>query len=756
MGLVRILLRAVTFSLCSSSLSVSLGAADVSSPPIETILETSCTSCHRPGKAKGGLDLTTREALLTGGDTGPAIVLGKAADSLMYKLVAHLDEPGMPMKADKLPAQQIATMTAWINAGAPYARTLTAPTKESAAADGHKEPHGELVVGAKDREHWAFKKLSSANAPAVVNVSWVRGDLDRFILSRLEQNKLTPAPHLPRQGLIRRLYLDLVGLPPTPDQVQTAMNNPSPEWYEELVDTLLASPHFGERWGRHWLDLARYADSDGFEGDGDRPGAYLYRDFVVRSFNDDLPYDRFVKLQVAGDQIATQDPAAVAATGFCSSGPVVIFTGGAMEGTPEERERLRYDQLDDIVSTTSSTFLGLTMGCARCHDHKFDPLPIRDYYRMTAAFIGTENKGASYIKGFTKVDEKQKAIDLKTPYSLTDQAKPVKAYLLGRGDPTKKKEELSVGFLSVLSDGSFDRWTSSSGTPIHPRVAMANWLCDVEHGAGSLLARVIVNRLWKHHFGAGLVRTPNDVGRQGEPPTHPELLDWLAHQLIANGWRLKPIHRLMLLSSTYRLGVGTPATTSAAGDRLWQRRSPQRIEAEILRDSILSVSGQLKDDLYGPPVKTWIPEEARTGRDKDFFNRPSKDGPEQWRRSLYLFIKRSIALPFGEVFDAPAASASCGNRLPSTVATQALTLMNDPFVRNQARLFAERVRNEVGDSSEARVDRAVWLALGRAPSNDERIGMVEYVRQDSMEKADKRLIDLCHLLFTLNEFIYVD
>lgn len=747
----------ILLNLCAS-LGCSLAWTQEMHPTAEDILEASCTTCHRPGKSKGGLDLTTREALLKGGDTGPAVVVGKATDSLLYRLVVHLEEPGMPMKADKLPDSRIAALAAWINHGVPYSRRLAVPANQTAAdaTAGQSEHEGERVITPEDRAHWAFKPLASAPVPSVRDRSWALNDIDRFIMRGLEERHLTPAPALARQGLVRRLHFDLVGLPPTPSQVRDALSDPSPTWYEGLVDHLLASPHFGERWGRHWLDLARHADSDGFEGDGDRPGAYLYRDFVIRSFNDDLPYDRFVKLQIAGDQLAPHDPAALAATGFCSGGPVVIFTGGAMEGTPEERERLRYDQLDDIVSTANSALLGLTVGCARCHDHKFDPLPSRDYYRQVAAFIGTENKGASYIKGFTKVDDKQKAVDLKTPYSLADQPAPVKAYLLGRGDPTKKKEELLVGFLSVLSDDpTYARWTASADGPVHPRVAMANWLCDVERGAGRLLARVIVNRLWKHHFGEGLVRTPSDVGRQGEAPTHPELLDWLAGRLIAHGWRLKPIHRLILLSNTYRLGLaaGNPPADQA---RWWSHRRPQRIEAEILRDSILAVSGQLRTTMCGPAVKAWIPEGARTGRDKDFLARPAKDGPEQWRRSIYLFIKRSVALPFAEVFDAPPASSSCGKRLPSTVATQALTLLNDPFVRNQARLFAERLRSEAGDGVEARVDHAVWLALGRAPTPDERLDLIDHLREDSQELADQRLIDLCHLLFTLNEFIYVD
>lgn len=720
----------------------------------ESILEANCTTCHRPGKTKGGLDLTTREALLKGGENGAAVIPGKAAESQLYRMVVHLEEPGMPMKKDKLPDHQIAVLAEWINKGIPYSRTLTFAS--AGKEEGRPESgNSEKIVTDADRKHWSFTPLSKNDPPSVRQPGWVNGAIDQFILAAIEKKGLTPVAPLSRLATVRRLYLDLLGLPPTLEQVDAVMSDTSPEWYAELVDRLMSNPHFGERWGRHWLDLARYSDSDGFEGDGERPGAYHYRDFVIRAINYDMPYDRFVKLQIAGDQLAPDDADAVSATGFCSAGPLVIFTGGAKEGTPEERERLRYDQLDDMVSTTNSALLGLTAGCARCHDHKFDPLPTRDYYRMMAAFIGTENKGASYIKGFTKADKNQEIIDRDKPYSLTDQPKPVKAYLLGRGDPTKKREEISVGFLSVLSDDpTFARWTKSASGTVHPRVAMANWLCDVEHGAGRLLARVMVNRLWKHHFGEGLIRTPSDVGHQGEAPTNPQLLDWLASQLIANGWHLKSIHRQILLSSTYRLGGGQEQKAiDSAEDQLWRRRRAVRLEAEVLRDSVLAVSGQLRTDMYGPSVKTWVPPEARTGRDKDYFGRPNQDGPEQWRRSIYLFIKRSLPLPFTEVFDAPAASSSCGKRLPSTVATQALTLMNDPFIRNQAKLFAERVHTEVGDSVEAQVDRAMRLALGRLPTADERFDMIAFLQQDD---GHQRLIDLCHLIFTLNEFIYVD
>jgi hypothetical protein len=588
----------------------------------------------------------------------------------------------------------------------------------------------------------------------------VRTPVDRFILNRLEAKQLALSAPLDDQRLVRRLYLDLIGLPPTPEECAAALQGGSAGWYDRLVDHLLGDQRFGERWARHWLDLARYADSDGYEADGDRPGAWHYRDFVIRAIADDMPFDRFVQLQLAGDELAPGDAEALAATGFCAGGPRILFTQGN-EGTPQEREQIRYDQLDDMVATTGSALLGLTIGCARCHDHKYDALPTRDYYRLAATFASSASAGRSFIKGKDKEGSPEVAAAAAEPFRLSDAgAIPAEAFLLGRGDPTRKKEQVTAGFLSVLSDdASFATWLGrakpAGAASTFQRTALARWMTDAEHGAGRLLARAVVNRLWQHHLGEGLARTPSDLGTQGERPTHPELLDYLASELIAGGWRLKPIHRLILLSATYRQGVAQDAAKARldGDDRLWWRRRPLRLEAEVLRDSILALGGQLDARPYGPPVKPWIPPEARTGRDKDFLPRADHDGPEQWRRSIYLFVKRSLPLPFVDVFDAPAASASCARRQVSTVPIQALILLNDPFVRNQARLFAARVRTEEGSDSAAWIERAYRLALARAPDAGERQQLAAFLNGGD---SGMRLVDLCQLLFTLNEFAYVD
>jgi cytochrome c553 len=742
--------------------AVGAPAADAAGRAAALILERSCLSCHRAERHKGGLDLGSREALLQGGDSGAAVIPGKAADSLLYRRVAHLEDPAMPQKAARLSDQEIAALGAWIDAGVPYVRPLRASASASAgdATASRETANGERMVVAEDRAHWAFRPLLRPALPPVSDAAWVRTPVDRFILNRLEAKQLTASAPLDDQRLVRRLYLDLIGLPPTPEECSAALQGGAPGWYDRLVDRLLGDQRFAERWARHWLDLARYADSDGYEGDGDRPGAWHYRDFVIRAIAEDLPFDRFVQLQLAGDELAPGDAAALAATGFCAGGPRILFTQGG-EGTPQEREQLRYDQLDDMVATTGSALLGLTIGCARCHDHKYDALPTRDYYRLAATFASSATVGRSFIKGKDKEGAPEIAAAAAEPFCLKDAGStPADAFLLGRGDPMRKKERLSAGFLTVLSDdASFATWLGQAKPPgatsTFQRAALAHWMTDAEHGAGRLLARAVVNRVWQHHLGEGLARTPSDLGTQGERPTHPELLDYLASELIAGGWRLKPIHRLIVLSATYRQGIAQDAAKARidGDDRLWWRRRPLRLEAEVLRDSILALGGKLDPSSYGPPVKPWIPPEARTGRDKDFLPRPDHDGPEQWRRSIYLFVKRSLPLPLVDVFDAPTPSASCARRQVSTVPVQALILLNDPFVRNQATLFAARVRAEAGSASADWIERAYRLALARAPEPEERQQLASFLASGD---SGKRLIDLCQLLFTLNEFAYVD
>jgi hypothetical protein len=679
------------------------------------ILEQHCVKCHDSRTHKGDLDLSTREAI-------------KTKPEAIWRSVAHLDDPHMPHKAPKLPDADLAELKKWIDGGMTYARPLKAK--------------------ASPESHWAFAPLG-------------KGSLDA----------LSKGSPVDRRTLIRRITYDLTGLPPTPGQFELGV--------EELVDGLLASPAYGERWARHWLDVARYADSSGYESDVDRKTIYTYRDAVIRALNEDVPFDAFVKWQLAGDQLAPDNPIALALTGFLACGP-------ASDTTPTDsrrnKEKYRMDELDDLVSTTGQAFLGLTVGCARCHDHKYDPISSKEYYQLVATFISTKreerplspahrrlqdfveprraalreervkalaipeeqrdilrqplnaNNGLSsslYKKhgeglkvaddavreslgdaGRAQWDELLKAAQGTAERALTiTDGEPQKAWLLGRGDVDLKTEEVRPGFFKVL-DGKRER-------DPRPRVALGDWLTDADGGAGRLLARVIVNRLWAHHFGEGIVASPNDFGIQGERPANPEPLDGLARALIEGGWKLKPLHRRILLSPAYQ-----------------SARRPARLEAELLRDAILAVSGRLNPKMYGPAVKVRIPGDAIVTRSKDDYPRNIQEGPETWRRSVYVFIKRSVMVPFFEVNDAPGASASCGRRARTTVAPQALTLLNDPFVRESAKAFAARAGTH---------ERAFVLALGRPPAALE------------LETAKRlELVDFCHVLFTLNEFVYVD
>jgi hypothetical protein len=593
------------------------------------------------------------------------------------------------------------------------------------------------------------------NLPDVQLADWAKNPIDRFILARMEAAGLAPSQPADRQTFVRRLTFDLTGWPPTPEEVAAFVNNPADdeEALAALVDRLLDSPHFGERWARHWLDVARYADSDGYESDADRPAAYQYRDFVIRAFNRDMPFDQFVRWQLAGDEYAPDNSEALAATGFLAASPVITY----ISKVAAETARYRMEDLDNMLSTTGSALLGLTIGCARCHDHKFDPISQRDFYRMLAAFTTTERRDVEIGR-----DGAGNPIHALV---LTDQRpEAMVTHLLERGDPTLPAERVTLGFLRVLTppeiDGEAAFWCSSppeGAKTTWQRRAMAAWITDLEQGAGSLLARVIVNRIWQYHFGTGLVRTSSDFGTQGTPPTHPELLEWLAGELVRCGWRLKPLHRLIVTSATYRQANQYDPDNAAADPEnalLWHRR-PQRLEIEAVRDSILAVSGGLDPTMFGPAIKPYVPPEAMAGRNKDDkVERPSEDAPEQWRRTIYLFTKRSIPTPMLEVFDAPDSDVSCARRSESTVAPQALALLNDPFVRRQAKLFAERVQREAEDREEDFIEHAFQLALGRPPGEHEMAAASEFLK-----RADDRaaaLTDLCHSLFTVNEFMYVD
>ena len=1000
---------------------------------VRQILVKRCLSCHGGDTMEGEFNLATRAGLLKGGENGAAIVPGKSNESRMYRLITHAEKPHMPHEEDKLPKAQIAAIAKWIDLEAPYDKPLV---------DGSVDLKDwtERTIPADARDFWSFRPLGSFAPPEVVDESWCNTDIDRFVLRQLEQRSLKPNDPADRRIIIRRAFFDLTGLPPQPDELDRLLSDQSPQWYERMIDGLLGSKHFGERWARHWLDIARFAESHGFEQDYDREFAYHYRDFVIQAFNADMPYDQFIQWQLAGDEFAPDEPLALMATGFLGAG---VFP---TQLTEKEFEPARYDELDDMVSTMGTAMLGMTIGCARCHDHKFDPIPSADYYRLTSTFTTTirsnvavnlnakehqralerwdadhqllvkqlrnfettklgerfdewlsvfpaidialpkdpgwislpveaaKSKGGATLttqpdgsilatgtnpdfdtytftaetrllsihalrlealsheslvkngpgrasngnmglgtisvlaepltKGggdpvkvkLTKpratfeqnagnlsiaasIDKSKKtgwAVDpkfgqdhaaafefeqpigfaggtrlkvtldfdvnnkhnigrarlsisnSKKPVALTAKAhpfelvelagllvtgksptpeqrkrllvayrtidpewkrlsqvvanhaqkkpvpkmakvmvssegvKPIKhnadgrgfphfykeTHFLRRGDTTQKIRPAQPGFLQVLTHpgAQRDRWKATppdGHSTSFRRRTLANWMTDTRSGAGHLLARIIVNRLWQHHIGRGIVSTPNDFGTQGEPPSHPELLDWLAQKLIDNGWRLKPIHKLIMTSATYRQSSLRDAERSAIDPEnhfIW-RREPRRLEAELIRDAMLAVSNQLDRTQFGPGT----------------LNEGHK------RRSIYFMIKRSKLIPMMQMFDSPEPLASVGERPTTTIASQALMFMNSPHVRGYAAGFAARI--ETTQPGQA-IERIYRTGLSRMPTDAElAAGQTFLASQSESYQADGKskdeanrlaVTDLCQTIFGLNEFIFVE
>jgi mono/diheme cytochrome c family protein len=817
---------------------------------VQPILNENCLKCHGPDKQKGGIRFDRKDGAFKVGESGDtAIAPGDTAQSaVLHRIVSHDPDEQMPPKGDRLPAASVATLEHWIAGGAPW-------------PDNRASAGGSQTAGAGKNKPWSFQPLARVTIPKVEHSAWAVTPIDRLVLAAQEAKGLHPNGEASRRTLIRRLYFDLIGLPPTPEEIDAFERDPSPSAYERLVDKLLADPHYGERWARHWLDAARYADSNGYEEDRPRLNAYTYRDFVIRALNEDLPYDTFVQWQLAGDLLAPHDQQAVAATGFIAAAPHV---------RPEfinYREKDSWDELDNIVSTTGSSILGLTLGCARCHDHKFDPITAADYYHFAAFFTSTERidrpideaQGKVYQKAMAHYDQKgldrikkeekewkaskrveaQKEIietlpvtagekvlmeapadkknqrqyallnqyasqltisdgDLRKGLNKDDLAKwiafdqaedailvtrppPIpemltvtegpakKAYLLMRGNPDQKVSETNPEFLSAFTPPSGFGFLERFSYFRKNRADLARWLTDVNHGAGALAARVEMNRLWQHHFGHGIVTTPGDFGMRGDAPTNPQLLDWLAGEFIHNGWHLKPIQKMVLMSAVYRQDDTADPERLAIdpSNRYFWRRAPHRIEAEILRDDMLAVSGCLNPRFFGPAIKPRMNPDAIsvTNREKKYDEWPARvvDGPKTWRRSIYIFAKRSNLFPFLQLFDAPDAIGSCTRRNKTTVASQALTLLNDPFVREQAGAFASRL-STTGLSMDARVQRAFEMTLGRKPNAEESARALHFIAsqtQDCPSTAKdtaelKALTDFCQGMMALNEFSYID
>jgi hypothetical protein len=888
---------------------------------IVPLLQTHCLRCHSGSRPKGDLNLTTRAGLLEGGAGGPALVPGSARRSRLFE---YIRDQKMPPKKP-LAAADVDLLRRWIDAGAPWEGPALSTPRQ---AEGHAGP-----------DWWSLQPIHRPPLPPVKDRAWVRNPIDTFVRARVEANGLTPAPEADVRTLIRRVTVDLTGLLPTPEEVETFVSNRSPDAYERLVDRLLASPAYGERWARHWLDVVRFAESHGYEMNTLRPNAWPYRDYVIRAFNRDTPFAQFVQEQLAGD--AAGDALTAAATGFLVGGTHDMVGNATVEGQLQQR----MDDLYDMVSATGSTFLGLTVNCARCHDHKFDPILQKDFYGLQAVFAGVQHaerpmllpgseqrrrelarvradiatidrrlddlerpaeppgtaparppvnarrnverfpaaearfvrftvsattdgtepcideleifageenvalasagakatassvfpnsplhrikhindgqvgNSRSWIsnergKGWVRIelprtvwidrvvwgrDREQKFADRlassytietsadgkrwtaiagswdRAPYrkegaspasgplkDLLDQRRQLEArlaalqrtdtaylgtfqqpgptFLLKRGDPMQKLEEVPPSAIrSVAPALVLD--------PLMPerqrRLALARWIGDVRN---SLPARVLVNRLWQHHFGQGLVRTPSDFGFNGDRPSHPELLDWLASEFLANGGRAKPLHRLIVLSSTYRQSSRSETRARAldAGDRLLWRYPPRRLEAEAIRDAMLQVSGSLNRRMGGPGYDVW-----KYSGYVIVFEPKAKLGPDEFRRMVYQFKPRTQQDPTFGAFDCPDATQAMPRRNVSNTALQALNLLNGPLVEDQSERFAARLSREVGADVTAQVRRAFLLAFGRLPSDREREAGEKLVRQEGLSP-------LCRVMYNANEFLFID
>jgi len=614
----------------------------------------------------------------------------------------------------------------------------------------------EPVVADEEPAIWSVAPVLRPALPDVQDAAWCRNAVDHFILARLEGEGMQPAPDLPRAKLIRRVYFDLWGLPPSPEAVAEFVADESPDAYERLVDRLLADRHFGERWARYWLDLVRFAETNGYERDAVKEHAWKYRDWVINALTEDKPYDRFVLEQLAGDEIPDATPETLVATG--------LLRVGTFDDEPNDPLQYKYEQLDDLVHVTGTAFLALTIKCARCHDHKFDPIPQTDYYSFLNFFsAGKPSEGD--VLGFTDSGRDAPTI-----------------HLLKAGDPRSEAEVVTAGYPTLVPTLARPVEPPAEGAATTGRRSqLAAWMTSAEN---PLTPRVLVNRLWLHHFGQGIVRTPDNFGVMSDEPTHPELLDWLAAELVEGGWQAKHIHRLILLSRTYQMDSSHPAHEEYAqrdfGNELWWRANRRRLDAEALRDGLLAVSGELNPQAGGPGFVPTVSDEALEGLSKKGAAWNASPVEEQRRRSIYMFTRRSLLLPLMTVFDLADTTQPCAQRSVTTVAPQALALLNNQFVHEQSDAFARRVEREVGAEPAAQIDRAWWLAFGRAPRESEReMALAHLVAQrehyvtlgseqaaagapdqNAANTADVAehlaLASLAHVLLNANEFVYVD
>ena len=735
---------------------------------VRPVLVQHCHKCHsaKAKKLKAGLYLDSRKGVLTGGDTGPAIVPGDPAKSILIGAVVYNDpDSAMPPKK-KLPDQVIKDLTEWVKIGAPW--------PDGAEPEVTEKKIPQTIDWKRARAgHWAFQSIRDPEPPAVKRSDWARNDIDRFVLARIEAAGLSPSPEAERRTLIRRAYFDLTGLPPTPKQVEAFVNDASSDAFAKVVDELLASPHYGERWGRHWLDVARY--SDGFGGFNDKaalPGAWHYRDWVINAFNRDMPFNEFIRNQIAGDLI--DDGNNAIGTGYLAVGPTYKSDGG----DPDSKAQALAETIDDRVDTVTRGLLALTVACSRCHEHKFEPIPQADYYSLAGAFHNTAvvekpavpaevvkafNDGQQRVREAQKKlndfnsrirkakrkpnnEEKQRIDQLKRVLDQVRKKAPPKyptahvcrdtggsnMKIAIRGNPRSLGAEAPRRFLRVLAGANPPLWTKGSG-----RVSLADDLVDPKN---PLTARVFVNRVWMWHFGQAIVRTPNNFGNFGQEPTHPDLLDWLASRFVESGWSIKQMHRTIMLSATWRQSssMNRRAFGVDGNNNLVWRMNPRRLEVEAIRDGMLAVSGELDTKMSAEPSKNILGDK---------------------RRTVYGIISRSgdafSSDAFMRLFDFPGARGVAGLRTQSIVPQQYLFLMNSQFVIDRARALAARLEREV-ETDEQRIVRAYGLLYGRGPTLDEKRVGRDYLSADEKEKPRlTRLQRYTQALMISNEFLFV-
>ena len=843
-------------------------AQDTLGESARRVLEQNCLSCHA-GTAMSGLDIRTRESLLKGGKRGPAIVPGKSNESLLYLAASHQGDLKMPLGRDgALPEEALDLLRRWIDSGASWGRD---PALED------------------ESKWWSFKRLRRPEVPLVHDGALLQNPIDAFVETVLEAMGLEAGPQADKLTLVRRAYFDLIGLPPHPEQIREFLEDKSADAYENLIEELLASPHYGERWARHWLDVVRYSDSSGFEGDVYYPNAWRYRDYVIKSFNEDKPYDRFVQEQVAGDELW---PNNLDLEGFYDVPLEKLEHLEARVGTglytfgPEVGEshldalKLRYERQTDWVNITGSAFLGLTLQCARCHDHKFDPLAQEDYFRMQAIFapsiptsvpVVTTMSKLHWFEGYpfvVAVDEARQAyrafetrmkgriieekkkdfpLEVVRAYEIPEgertaeqaalAAPLIKLYtemeigeflrgeeigeyqqcrdriaasvlaipekdgshqvrfdaifdvpsasalghiepelikdthVLDRGELGRPREKVTAGLPRALNFGAEAFDLGSEAVGLHYRKQLALWLTQPQH---PLTARVFVNRVWQWHFRYGIVRSSNDLGTQGELPTHPELLDWLASEFVERGWSLKSLHRLIMLSQTYRRSsrfIDPHNQEVDPENRYLWRMNRHRLESEAIWDAIHAAAGTLNLKMGGRPVVPPLSEvELAPLRHKEWWVTPA-DPADGRRRAVYILARRNFTFPMFDKFDRPNSSESCARREVTTVAPQLLWILNNDMVFRQAQALAGRLIREAGQQPDQWIDLAWQLTLGRSANPQEQSESIELLQRleqpdpdsQAKEQADdpeerKRvaLTQLCLALFNLNEFVYVD